>query len=584
MALDIETIARKVQQLKEKNIERDTRMEIMRQVRKGNMVAAFPDIFPEGLDASMAANFIDVAARDLSEVLAPLPSINCSTTNVASDTARTFADKRGMIANNYVYSSRLQSQMYKGADWYFSYGFTTFIVEPDMEANLPRIRIEDSIGSYPEFDRFGRCISFSKRYEKTIGDLVNDYPELSSEILGESGWKTDLNRPVEIVYYMDKDTIVLFLPARQNLILSQVKNPLGKMLACVARRPGIDNESRGQFDDVVYVQLARARFANLAMEAAEKSVQAPVVVPADVVELPYGPDAVIRTENPAGVNRVRLDIPSSVFQEQAALQSELRIGARYPEGRTGNVNANIITGQGVQALLGGFDSQIKAGQIVFAEALEDVIALCFEIDEKLFSEKKMVRGISQGTPYELSYNPAKDIRGDYSVEVRYGLMAGLDPSRALIFSLQALGADLVSKDFIRRELPWSVNVTLEEQRIEIEKMRENLTAAITATAQAIPSMAAQGQDPTNLIKNIADVIDRRRKGDSIEAAALAVFTPSEQPAQMQSQMTPMGQPQTAVEPTPQSPNAPAPSPVGVPQTPQAGGAPDLATILAQLRR
>jgi hypothetical protein len=112
-----------------------------------------------------------------------------------------------------------------------------------------------------------------------------------------------------------------------------------------------------------------------------------------------------------------------------------------------NIDASVITGQGVQALLGAFDSQIKAGQTVIAEVLEDVIKLCFEMDELLFNVKKSVRGVAQGTPYELKYMPSKDIKGDTSVEVRYGLMAGLDPSRALIFSLQALGADLVSKRF-----------------------------------------------------------------------------------------------------------------------------------------
>lgn len=158
-------------------------------------------------------------------------------------------------------------------------------------------------------------------------------------------------------------------------------------------------------------------------------------------------------------------------------------------------------------------------------------------------------------------------------------MAGLDPSRALIFSLQALGADLVSKDFIRRELPWSVNVTLEEQRIEIEKMRENLSAAITASAQAIPTMAAQGQDPTSLIQNIADVIERRRKGESIEAAALAVFKAQvpEQPAQPE--MAPPG-PQGPVEQAPLSPAVPGQPSGGAPQ-PQ-GPPQDLQSILAGL--
>lgn len=576
MALDIDSIARRVENMKERNRDRDSRMADILAVRKGRMVEVFPDLFPEGMSNSMVANFVDVAARDLAEVLAPLPSFNCSTSNTTSDRARSFADKRSMIANNYIYTSRLQSQMYWGADWYFTYGFLPIHVEPDFETNLPRIRVEDPMGAYPEFDRFGRCVAYAKRYMKTIGELANEYPEHAGELLGKLGFNQNTNALVEMIRYTDKDVTVLFVPSRGNLVLSYARNLLGKMTVRVARRPGVDDEARGQFDDVLYVQLARARFANLAMEAAEKSIQAPIVIPNDVMDLPMGPDAVIQTASPQGVGRVRLDIPQGAFQEQAALQSELRLGSRYPEGRTGNIDASIITGQGVQALLGAFDSQIKAGQTILAETFEEVMGLCFEMDEKLFNEEKSVRGVAQGTPYELKYMPSKDIKGDYTIEVRYGLMAGLDPSRALIFSLQALGADLVSKDFVRRELNWSLNVSQEEQRIEIEKMRDNLSAAITATAQAIPAMAAQGQDPSPLIQKIADLIERRRKGDSIETAALAVFTPEQQQAPAQEQMVPAGQ-QAPVEQAPPSPAAPGQASAGTPQS-----APDLASILAGL--
>lgn len=583
MAVDIKRIAKRVESLKQRNYERDARMERILAVRKGNLVSLFEDFFPEGVNAPMVANFVDVAARDLSEVLAPLPSFNCNTTNVSDSRARVRADKRGMIANNYVYNSRLQSQMYWGADWYFSYGFLPIHVEPDFDDKLPRIRVEDPLGSYPEFDRFGRCIAYAKRYKKTIGELANEFPEYAGAILGQFGYDQNLNLEIELVKYQDKEVTVLFLPDRNNIVLSEVRNPMNKMTVTIARRPSIDMEAHGQFDDVLFVQLARARFANLAMEAAEKAIQAPFVVPSDVADMPMGPDAIIRTAQPQGVGRVRLDVPAAAFQEQSALQSELRLGARYPEGRTGNIDASIITGQGVQALLGAFDSQIKAGQTILAEVFEDVIKLCFEMDELLFNEEKSVRGVAQGTPYELKYMPSKDIKGDTSIEVRYGLMAGLDPSRALIFSLQALGADLVSKDFIRRELPWSVNVSLEEQRIEIEKMRDNLAGAITATAQAIPAMAAQGQDPSALIQKIADVIDRRRKGDSIEDAALAVFKPAEPEAapQVQPEMVSPGT-QAPVEQAPPSPATPGqPSGETAPQ-PGQGQPMDLASILAGL--
>lgn len=585
MLSDIESIARRVENLKQRNIARDGRMGDILAVRKGKMVDVFPDLFPAGMNSAMVANFVDVAARDLSEVLAPLPSFNCSTTNTSSDRARTFADKRGMIANNYVYNSRLQTQMYWGADWYFTYGFLPIHIELDFETNMPRIRVEDPLGAYPEFDRFGRCIAYAKRYVKTIGELANEYPEFAGQILGKEGYDQNTNQQLELIRYADKNITVLYLPKRGNLVLNEVANPIGKLLTFIARKPGVDDEPRGQFDDVLYVQLARARFANLAMEAAEKAIQAPIVVPTDVLDLPMGPDAIIRTSQPQSVGRVKLDIPNAAFQEQSALQSEMRLGARYPEGRSGTINASVITGQGVQALLGAFDSQIKAGQTILAEIFEEVVQACFEVDERIFNIEKSVRGVAQGTPYELKYTPSKDIKGDSSVEVRYGLMAGLDPSRALIFSLQALGAELVSKDFIRRELPWSVNVTLEEQRIEIEKMRDNLSAAITASAQAIPAMAAQGQDPSGLIKNIADVITRRRNGESIENAALAVFTPpapnpqEQAMAQAQSGTVPPGS-QAPVEQAPLSPAPPGSASGGTPQQ----GTPDLGSILAGLQQ
>ncbi len=151
------------------------------------------------------------------------------------------------------------------------------------------------------------------------------------------------------------------------------------------------------------------------------------------------------------------------------------------------------------------------------------------MDEKILPTEKSVVATSGGARYELTYSPRKDIRGDYSVQVRYGLMSGLDPSRALIFSLQALGADLISRDFVMRELPWSMNVGGEQQSIDVQKMRDNLNASMAALAQAIPQLSAQGQDPSSLVMNIAEVIKERQKGTQIEDAVKKVFAPEPAP-------------------------------------------------------
>jgi hypothetical protein len=572
MALSVQQISDKVEALKRRNQDRDNRMANVLSVRRGDLQSVFPDFFPEGMPSSMVANFIDVAARDLSEVLAPLPSFNCSTAKVNSDRAKAQADKRSMIVNYYLQSSRLQTQMYTGADWFLTYGFLPIVIELDVEDSQPRIRIDNPLGAYPEFDRFGHLTSYTRRYYKTIAELVAEFPEYESQIIGPNGRDmTDMYSMLEMVRYEDKDQILLLLPSRNDLVLKKAENPLGEMLVRVARRPSIDEEPRGQFDDVIWVQLARSRFALLALEAAEKSIQAPLALPNDVQELAFGPDAVLRSQNPQQIRRVGLEIPQVAFTEQALLQQEMRLGARYPEGRTGNIDASIITGQGVQALLGAFDSQIKAGQQVLAQTFEDVISLCLRADEKIFPFEKTARGYNDGAPYELRYNPTKDIKGDYTVEVRYGLMAGLDPSRALIFSLQALGGELVSKEFVMNELPWSLNVSKEKERIDIEKMRDNLNRAINAAAGALPEMIATGQDASQLLSKFADIIEKRREGTPIEEAVKQAFQIEqvEEPTPAEAALPQ----QVAAQPSP--PGAPSGGPAGAPP-------PELAAIMAQL--
>ena len=578
MALSMEQVAARVEALRYRNTERDARNQDVLAVRKGQISQVYPDFFPDGVDANVVANFIDVVARDLSEVMAPLPAVNCSAANSVSDKARAFADKRTRIASNYFSHSDLSVQMYSGADWYLTYGFVPFMIELDEEAKMPRIRIENPIGAYPEFDRYGRCVAFAKRYIMTLGELVSQFPEFERELLGANGYKQDLYSQVEMIRYYDKDQSLIYLPTKKNLVLSYAANPLGKMMVVVARKPSIDGELRGQFDDVLGIQLLRNRFALLAMEAAEKSVQAPIVLPQDVQELQLGGDAVIRTANPAGVRRVELNIPAGAFTEQNLLNQELRSGTRYPEGRSGNIDASIVTGQGVQALMGAFDTQVKSAQAIFASSLRDVISMCFEIDEKMYPEEKTIRGVDSGSPYEITYKPSRDIKGDFSADVRYGMLAGLNPAQGLIFMLQALGGGLISKDMAMRELPFTVNVTQELEKIEIESMRASLLGGITAMAQAIPAMATSGGDPASIVTKIAGVITARQKGTTLEDAVAEAFAPEQPVPPVGAAPSPVEQPSPVPGAAPAG-GLPPEAGLGMP-APQA--APDIQTILSTL--
>lgn len=528
--LSMSQVAHRVDMLRRRYAKRDARMGDIASIRKGEWESVAPGLFPEDYPRPLIANFIDVAARDLSEVIAPLPSFNCASASMVSDRARSFADKRTKIAHSFVERSRLGVQMFAGADRYLTYGFMPVYVEPDFEARFPRIMIEDPMGGYPEFDRWGRCTAYAKRFVKEVDELIAEYPEHAAALKGDV-YQQQKNATVELWRYCDADQITLYVPERHNLVLAHARNPLKRCPVVVALRPGVDDEQRGQYDDVIWVQLARAKFALLALEAAEKSVQAPIALPQDVQEMAFGPDAVLRTNSPEKIRRVATEIPQAAFAEMQALAGEQRMGSRYPEGRTGELDASVVTGRGVQQLMAGFDTQVKTAQAVFTVCLGEVIELCFRLDEILWpNEKRTIRGTQDGTPYEITYTPSRDIAGDYTCDVSYGMAAGLDPNRALVFFLQLRGDRLVSRDLVRRQMPFPMDVTAEEQRIDIEEMRDALKQSVAGLAAAVPQMAAAGQDPAAIVRALAVVVQRRQKGDPIEDILVEALAPEPEPA------------------------------------------------------
>jgi len=514
--------------LKARHSERDNRMSDVLLVRQGKMRDVYPDVFPEGpYTKGIVANMIDVSARDLSEVISPMPAINCASASMVSDKARRMADKRTLIAAGYTDYSRLPRQMYKATDRFVTFGFTCALVEPDDEASMPRITFMDSVGCYPLFDRWDRLEAVFFRFLRSRDELVAMYPDCATFLAAEGMSGGEM---IEMVRMHDKDNDMLFLPYGEGFQLDIAPNRLGKVCASWIERPSLDQTQHGQFDDVLAVQVAKSRFALLALEAAQKAVQAPIAVPMDILEMPIGSDSVIKSQHPEQIRRVAMEIPPSAFQQQQVLEAELRAGSRIPSARQGDVEGSVITGRGVQALMSGFDTQVRTAQAMFAIGLTELFELAFAMDEKLWpNKKKTLRGNSEGVPFEIDYTPAKDIAGDFTVDVQYGLMAGLDPNRALVFGLQARGDKLVSRDFMRRNLPFNMNAAQEDSKVDIEETRDALKQAVFGYAASLPQMVEQGQDPQAILVKLAMIIADRQKGVPIETAVSDAFAPPPPP-------------------------------------------------------
>jgi len=568
--------------LKQRFAARDRINETIHQVRQGNIRQLFPSElnFSITFDGSPIANFIDIVAHDMAEGISPLPSLACAAGKMKSDADLKRADTKNRIGDEYWRWSRLQLQMIKGSDRYVSYGFLPFFVAPDIEGKCPYIFVEDPRKAYYELDRYGRTKVYSYQWKKSIDDLCAMFPEYASDIRTDPkratrrGSANSDDSELELIRWVDEKSVILMLPDRDGLVLDSYDHMMPRAPVWIAERPGEDDSPRGQFDDVIWVQVARSIMATLALEAASIAVQAPIAVPSDMDQLAIGPHAIMQADDAQAIHKVNLDLPTQIFAENASLDNELRVGSRYPEARSGGVNASVITGKGVEALLGTFDSQIKGAQEVFREALQNVTSYCFQMDEVWWpDESKTLSGTISGTSYETTYIPAEDIAGKYNCRVNYGFLTGMQPSQAYVTILQLEGAGLIARGTAQDNLPFQLDQIQEDKKINVQGFREALKQGLFAMVQGTGAMVAQGQDPLPLIKMVTSTIHQLQEGTSVEDAVEAGLAQmaAEQQAAQQAAQEQQAQAQEAQGAGPGQASPGAGAPPGGP--PGAGGGP-----------
>jgi hypothetical protein len=525
-------IAKKVAATRLRHYLRDERMNQVRAVRASELDRVAPGLLADDFPKPIVSNIINVAAQYSSEQIGVMPTVSCTTGVMVSDRQKKYAQRRTLIAHNYLENSRVKVNLVEASDWLNTYGFLPIVLEPhfgDAYAEAgPRLRFENPLGCYYELDIYGNSRYFFKVYDSDVDSLCAKFPHLASAL--RAGTHAESNTKLELVNYMDDDDIVWFVPSRDNLELLRVPNKFTRCPVFVAEVPRFDDENRGAYDDVIWIQIARAVFAQMGMRAAKKAVNSPLVVPSDVVNIPFGPDRVIRTNNGEKIHYPIADMPPAAWQQGEILNQDITVGARFPEGATGKSPGSIVTGRGMEELMGTIDSKVRTYQLIMGDAMRRAIGAAFEMDEKFWPDKtRFIRVQVNGQQFEESYVPSRDIAGVYQVDVTYGMAAGMDPNRALVFLLQARGDKLISRDFALRQLPFDINVDQVMEQIDTEELTDALKQMLAQTALSVPAMAAQGMDPSDTLQKLAKVMTEREKGVPLHQAVLTAFTPPKPP-------------------------------------------------------
>lgn len=524
-------VAARCTMLREHYVHRDAVANNVLHVRRGDWDKVDPDAFSEQYPRPIVANVIDEQARHATAALSPMPMIRCrASVNSASQRAKDRADKRTKIVNHYFDTSRTEFQMQDGADQFYTFGMIVAEIVPDFERQMPTIRVRRAQHVYPVWDSFLRTVEVAQVFEKRGVELRAQYPEAAGALkdhMDRSG-----RTSYEVYRHDDGKTITVLIPSIGNgLVLHQMENPIGRCLTVCVPKHTVDGYIRGAFDDLIYAQLARNEVQMLTLEGIRDAIEAPFVLPTDVANVAIGPKAVIRTNNPQGARRLPMEVTPQAMAAVEHFESEMHKGAISPPALGGSIDASVVTGKGVQELMGGYSQQIAMDQQTLMGFFREVAAVCILMDMALWPDvQKKCEGVKNGSDYDFTYTPAKDLEGKTEVDVNYGTSTGMDPNRHVVYLLQLLSAQLYSKDTVLRQLPGNINATDELAKVAVEASRDALLAAVQGLAQSVASLAANGAPPemiSEVVFKVAKFTDMLEKGDTIEKIAQDIFAPPE---------------------------------------------------------
>lgn len=524
-------IAQRVTLLREIYVHRDSVATQVLAVRRGDWDQVDPDAFSEQYPRPIVANVIDEQARHATAALSPMPMIRCrASVNSASQRAKDRADKRTKIVNHYFDSSRVEFQMQTGADQFYTFGMIVAEIIPDFERMMPEIRVRGAQNVYPVWDSMNRTVEVAQVFEKRLVDLCAQYPEAEYALKQHAGQSGRMS--YEVYRHDNGKKITILIPAiGEGLVLHQMDNPIGRCLTVCVAKHTVDGYIRGAFDDLIWAQLARNEVQMLTLEGIRDAIEAPFVLPTDVANVAIGPKAVIRTNNPQGARRLPMEVTPQAMAAVEHFESEMHKGAISPPALGGSIDASVVTGKGVQELMGGYSQQIAMDQQTLMGFFREAAAVCILMDTALWPDvQKKCEGVKNGSDYDFTYTAAKDLEGKTEVDVNYGTSTGMNPNQHVVYLLQLMSGGLYSKDTVLRELPGNIDATQELAKVSVEASRDALLAAVQGLAQSVASLAANGAPPemiSDVVFKVAMFTDAMEKGDVIEEVAKRIFAPPE---------------------------------------------------------
>jgi hypothetical protein len=486
-------------------------------------------------------NVIQVALEDTAEAASLIPTVRVAPSGpTQADRDKAVAMER--MAISYLDVSQVELLTIRMLMDLAAFGMNVVIVVKDPDTGGPVIQWRDPQTCFPQagwrtMDSstevfFARELHYSQLPAEYREKIDAHFQQPDNVISSIDRW---YDRKVLLLEYFAEDEYLIagmyqtspthpggtlnYLPIE----LERGRNPGGVNPVVVSQRFSLDNEPRGQFDQVVGLMRAHIRLMGMVLDYADQAVYSDVWVKDLIGPLNFGGGAYIQLGPNGGIGRVPPAVSDvAVFQEMAALIDAMHLGGRWPKSRPGEIDQAIASAKFLEATAGVMNTVIRTYHLIMKRMWERALRVAFLVDKEV-GDDRMLSGVLRNQQF-MAERDVDNIDLNARIRVEYGLGLGRDPAQAMVLGIQASQAGFVSREFVQENFEGITDVALERERIDVENLRSMAFARLLQGLE-------QGQIPPEALVKIAQ--DRQKGDDIFELFNEYVVKPQQEQAEQQ---------------------------------------------------
>lgn len=443
-------------------------------------------------------NFIPNIIKTVRSFVAVVPSLKCppsSPPTPENQEPKKKAEKLERVYSGFWESSFIGKRMNQIGYWNPALGTSVGVIWPDMKAKRPTFQVRSPYGCYPvlaDVDGYDmKQVIFHTKYKPRQAAAM--FPQFKTELMA-------MNEDVEIIEYLDGERLTRVVADKYRT--KDIENKW-EFVSCFL----IPNESFGEGpwgDDsiaqVIPVQDEYKYRESLKTSILEQTILQPLHIEGGEnlpEEIPMGPRDAICTVLGGKVSRVApVQVPYQYLQSQSDLIKLIDRVSNIPQVLQGQFDGNVLTGKGVQGLMGGTQMAFN----VMGNEIYPAIARGNEMAMKMWHAlwpRKTHTVYSMGKESGLTVESFKtgEFEGWYKNIVYVDSSTYFDSNQLFISVLQAVQNRLMSRQTAMQYVPGVTDPIAEQALIDAEfkqDMALQQAAAAFDQANVQPSMGAQG--------------------------------------------------------------------------------------------